>query len=169
MLVQPYQLAARGEFRQVRVPLPDLPRLASLAAPEDENASVAVDLDFERDDQGDCRVRGTAAVEFRPVCGNCGERRPCALAVRIDYRLFRSEARASERGRSIDVMICEAEDVDLADLVEDDLLLAIPDVPCGLDAACPHREPAVRTAASETEGPASPFEVLRTLKRNGET
>lgn len=168
MLVQPYQLAARGESRQVRMPLVECARLAALAAPEDAAAVVTVDLAFERDDQGDCHVTGSAAVALSLRCGNCGQRRPFALDVRIDYRLFRDEARASERGRSIDVMICATEEIELAALVEDDLLLAVPDVPCGLDAACPHREPAMREAAPDAAVGASPFEVLRALKRGRE-
>lgn len=167
MRLNPYQLAAREQKRSQRLRLAELTRLRQAAGPGEDDVPVAIDLVFARDGQGDCHVLGKASVTISVKCGNCAERMPCTLEADVDYRLVRNEARASERARSLDVMHCPDDEIELADLVEDDLLLIVPDVPCGLDSDCPNRSAIRPEAGSEAGARAedgSPFAVLAALK-----
>lgn len=182
VLVNPYQLAAREASRQLRVDVRRMERLAQLARPEaiasasDASPVVRVDLQFRRDEQGDCHVTGEVDVDLVLRCGNCKQWVEHSLRARLDVRLIRTEARATQRARSLDVIHCPEDEVEIETLVEDDLLLVVPDVPCGLAPDCAHRAAAERLkladaaadSPSDPAGPpagASPFAALASLKK----
>lgn len=177
MEVNPYQLAAREASRDVSLDVRGFERLAALVCPDTVSDAAAdtprvdVELRFRRDEQGDCHVTGSASVTLALRCGNCGEWVSTPLAARLDCRLIRAEDRVEQRSRSLDVIHCPDDALAIESLIEDDLLLLVPDVPCGLAPDCVHRAESLPAAmvtdgaqADEPES-SSPFSALAQLRK----
>lgn len=142
-------------------------------------ASVAVRLQFERDEQGFCRVRGDAKAELTLACQRCLLPVAQRVEASIDVAVVRGDAAARQFGKRADVFVAGGDTLDVTALVEDDLLLSLPVDRCQRD-PCPN-EPVLsypppgseaeqdsgQVAAQEqdAEAEASPFAVLEQLKK----
>lgn len=166
-------LVQRGGSWQATVPARAFARFGAAldeAGSESKSAdSVAVALSCRRDEAGRAHVFGTCRLRASVVCSGCAE----AVAVRtetaIDFRIAASDAEA-ERLADVDAVVLDEDRATLAALVEDDLLLALPERGCTDSALCPRAlalaEAQVEDAAqaAQKEGP---FAALAALKRPG--
>jgi uncharacterized protein len=170
--VSPHELARKGGQFSGEIPLAAFPRLKSLVLGD---GSVAVELGFTRDDEGRSRVRGRAAFSPLLQCQRCLEPVVRKLDVAIDLCVVRSEEQAAELAERVDTVLLAGEDVSIVDLVEDDLLLGLPNQVCKAYDACPNRPELNFPAAdaAEEKEPAkqnpfgNPFGVLAGLKNRG--
>ncbi|MEZ5560737.1 MAG: YceD family protein [Pseudomonadales bacterium] len=145
-----------------------LPRLEALV---NAIAGVDVDLSFRRDDDGRHWVTGRATAQLQLACGRCLESFERALDVAFALCLA-TEAEAGELAGEVDVVTVSGDTVAVADIVEDELILALPgrlciEEPCGF--APPFAYPAEPEEAPEQQEnttPDSPFGVLASLKQN---
>ena len=167
------------------------PRLAAAVAGLDE---VRYELEFGRDDQQRTLVQGFAQLRLRLPCHRCLLEQALSLRVAIDSALVLvgegtdKAPRPGEPGYAIgshDVVLIEASEVSLAQLLEDDLLLALPQRVCTA-AACenipplsyPGRDVEGGHSAPDKAGDpsqsgqeptkASPFDILKQLKLSGD-
>lgn len=176
MRLEPWRLAREERDLELDLPLDSFPRLRDLVAGAD--GPVAIRAHFERDDQGRCRVTGSLAVKLRMRCGNCLEVEPFELRTEIDLCVLSGEDQARQHAPQVDPLILGSTGATPAELFEDDLLLALPDRPCGMRTDCPNRPPEVHEAAGAVEQeeetaedrPAHPFAVLAGLgkKQDGD-
>jgi uncharacterized protein len=169
-VVSPYELArTRGQFKG-EIALTAFPRLRSLVLGD---GFVSVDLTFRRDDEGRCLVEGPVLVIVDLECQRCLEpvSRPLELAVCLC--VVASEAQAADVDEALEPFVLSDDDVSIVDLIEDDLLLALPSQVCVAYEECSNRPnlsyPADGIdAADETEPEhPNPFGVLAQLKNRG--
>jgi uncharacterized protein len=160
----------------------DLPRLAEALAEAGGGAQwpARFELEFARDGQRRAVARGRVALSLRLVCQRClGELivpADCALAL----GLVRNDAEADELPESLDPWPV-GESVRPLDLVEDELLLALPQVPMHPPGACtgpaasqpPESAPGSASAPVSSQAPTpgsppapGPFAVLARLKES---
>ena len=102
--------------------------------------TVSADLAFGLDDQGRALVKGRVVAEAALGCHRC----EAVLPKRIDATFTALIAFSEEQADAwdsvapgIDVVVVESPNVNVVELVEDELLLALPDRVCN-DDNCPH-------------------------------
>ena len=167
-------LARHGARVARRLDLNELPRLHALVAGSEgvlvEGVLIDVDLRFHLDDQGSSWVHGTAAVTCELECNRCAETVAFPLRADLELSIQTDPDRASALLPERDVLLVEGAQVSIAEIVEDDLLLALPERLCGgeLCERLPSMDyPALvsREAADTSAQQDNPFAVLERLKR----
>jgi uncharacterized protein len=160
----PYLELARQGARVVRsAQAAGFARLAEIAP---ACTAVDVELTFSLDDDGRPWVAGVAEGSFAPTCQRCLEQRERPLRVTFELCIVRDSALASELASDVDVLEAETDSVTLADVVEDELILGVPERLC-VEQPCPDA-PALSYPADAVEDPEPddhPFAVLSRLKR----
>ena len=164
--VSPHELArTRGRFVG-EIAIDAFPRLRSLVLGD---GFVSVDLRFTRDDKGRSIVEGPVAVSVVLECQRCLEPVRRDVGVNLSLCLVRSDAQAAEID-GIEPFILSDDEVSIVDLIEDDLLLALPSQVCVAYDECPNR-PALSYPADRDGGVddaaqkrPNPFGVLAELK-----
>ncbi|HEY7883435.1 MAG TPA: YceD family protein [Cellvibrionaceae bacterium] len=143
-------------------------RLHDLLA--NDNASAEVVLSFGRDGEGRKVVTGTADANIMLVCQRCLE--PVEVNLRSDIALaiVWSEDQATGLPKYLDPWILDEGAADLYEMIEEELLLALPAVayhaePCVPEALFQSGEP----AAEKTSVERNPFQVLEQLKGSPKT
>jgi len=164
--IDPRKLADRAATLEGEWPLVQFSRLCEQLV--SDAGSVQARLEFGRDEQGLIVMRGNLEVEVQMVCQRCLE--PVLLPVHSEfvYAVLREGASAEGLPKAYDALELGEDPLDLLELVEDELLLALPIVPAHDPDDCQH--PAGFAAAPEPsveEVPRSnPFDVLAQLKRD---
>lgn len=109
-----------------------------------------------------------ASAEVQLVCQRCLQPMPVPLQVQRSFLFVRDEATAEQLDEEMedDVLVLPRQ-LDLLELLEDELILALPLVP--RHEACPQPLPMVAgTAEPASEGPEPhPFAALAALKKSG--
>jgi uncharacterized protein len=149
----------------------DLPRLAgalsSCGGVADWPARYV--LRFGRDGDGRAVALGRAVLTIRPICQRCLGEVAILLDAPIAVGLVRDETQSEALPDHLDPVAVEEGRIRPLDLVEDELLLAIPQVPMHPWGACreAHRRAADPDADQGAEAPnrENPFAVLAGLKR----
>ena len=144
-------------------------RLLEIAGNPQGAAEVA--LSFAIDGQGIPNVRGQISAELELTCQRCLERMRMPIAVTICLGIVGSEDEAKRLPERYDPLMVHGEQVFIAEMVEDEILLALP--------AIPRHDPAECAAAASTkkvrqdgagefdEKSANPFGILAKLKTGG--
>lgn len=161
--VDPSRLAAQGVRLSGVVPLSQLERLRPLLH-EAEGLATA-ELAFAADGKGGVSVAGQITCDLTLVCQRCGS----PLVVQVDTPLHVGLVQSSDESAAlpedIEPFLLEEGKLHPADLVEDELLLALPIVPrhdydCSPEALLDAQD----SVASPQE--ANPFAVLDRLRKN---
>jgi uncharacterized protein len=168
--VSPHELARKRGLFTGEIPIAAFPRLSPLVLAD---TTVSVSLAFARDDEGRTRVEGRAAWVPTLQCQRCLEPVERALNVPIDLCVVTTDAQAADVAGELDAFVLTEDAVSIVELIEDDLLLALPIQVCEAYEECPRRPELAYPAddengARETE-PArpNPFGVLAGLKNRG--
>jgi uncharacterized protein len=147
------------------VPIKAFPRLAQTLS--DCAGSVETDIRVSRASSGVPLVEGSLRGTFWRECQRCLE--PVSVDVAVDLRLAITAVGGEELApQGFEPWQSEASDITLRDLLEDELLLALPMVPRHDDETrCGRLAERLRSGGQE-DLPASenPFAVLRRLKRD---
>lgn len=155
------QVTARRVY-EGRVPLASLKRLASLLL--DPDGDVVFELEFDRDALGTAYIGLKVDSELPLLCQRTLER--FLLPVRIDQRmgLIRDEAEEAGLPPGYEAYLVDASgDLRALDLIEDELILAIPVVPIMPGTEAVDREWGEGRPAGVPQKP-NPFAVLAALK-----
>lgn len=158
------QVTARRGY-DGRVPLASLQRLAGLLVEPEGDATFS--LEFDRDSLGVAYVGLTVEAGLPLLCQRTLER--FVLPVRIDQRmgLIRSEAEESALPPGYEpLLVDESGELRTLDLVEDELILAVPVVPVmpGTEAVEQEWGSGPATPDEAPERP-NPFAALASLKK----
>ena len=154
--IDPIRLADEGVRLQGELSDSDMPRLREFSAPGSRPAAVAVDLQFERAAQGVRRMQGTIHACVEMVCQRCLKPLVVEVIAQPFLTLLQSDA-ATDDGESLQVTA----PIKLRELVEDELLLAMPMIPMHAEAGCASLTKA--GSVPVTEGKENPFAVLQKL------
>ena len=110
----------------------DFPRYGQLGR---SGGNVEFRLGFAFDEQGLAIVKGEVRNQISLVCQRCLEEVPHNLVARIELAIVASEEHASELEK-LDSVVVEDDTVALVDLLEDDLILSVPEQVCPDPEAC---------------------------------
>ncbi len=159
-LADPIRLCAGGSKFSGTLALADFDRLRpSLVSDEGE---VSFTVEFEREAGGINAVRGTADTTLKLLCQRCA--RPFDLPVHAKWQLgaVSSLAEADRLPEEYEPLLVGEEPTRLRDVLEDELLLAVPQVPRHPESEACQPDP---SGDDEQEtGRDSPFAVLDELR-----
>lgn len=163
--VRPEKVAAAKKQFSGGVALGSLDRLEGLIVAPKPGDVVSFDVSFAHDGQG--HIVADISVDAC-VCLVC-QRTLVPFVYRINGQsrvgVVRTETEAEELPADYEPLICEADDLPIARLVEEEILLALPLVPIDPQAPQP-TETAVEQEELVKEPTHRPFEVLAELKKN---
>ncbi len=151
----------RGELA-----LSDMPRLAGLLANAD--GVVDVSLEFGIDEVGIRFMRGTLVAELQPLCQRCLEPMTVTVNTEVAFGLVEHDHQVEQLPMQYEALLVTDVPMRLAELIEDELMLSLPQVPMHDEAQCPARDWLPGQGddeQDETERTANPFAVLADLKR----
>jgi len=164
--IEPLVLAAKGRTLSGSLPLSRLNRLDQLLI--EAKGAAEVSLHFTRDEAGQPCVVGHATATLQLECQRCMQ--AMAWPVRVDFRLgiVTSPGAAEQLPDEYDPLLVTGEGISVADIVEDELILALPIVAMHETHECPAQEmllglKAEAAAVTEKE---NPFAVLAQLKKD---
>ncbi len=161
--VDPRKLAERETELKGQIELQSMPELCSLLVDSDGYADV--ELRFALDEQKLRTVTGHARAEVRQECQRCLEPVSVELEAEFNLAVVLNEEQAKNLPRYYDPLLIE-DDVVLASLVEEELILSLP-------AVAYHEDCSIQTAFGEVDVPDeveqvkhdNPFSVLANLKK----
>ncbi|MCW9025508.1 MAG: YceD family protein [Gammaproteobacteria bacterium] len=170
--VDPFRFAREGVILDVTIPQQQMKRLQELLT--HSNNEVSAELEFGVDFLGTHFLRGHLVTQVELICQRCLE----SMHLDLDINLSLGFAGNAEKAESIptdyDAIIVDNAKIVLLDLLEDELLLALPQIPRHTQETCSTQvgnEPPeqVEETLSEPERE-NPFAVLASLKKseNGE-
>ena len=161
--VRPYELGAREAVLKARIPLESFERLTALLLSGD--GELAVVAQFALDEHRRCRISGEVAGTVRLNCQGCAEDMDYELRHEIVTTLVRSDDEAKALMPATDVLVVEEDEISLVEILEDELILTLPEVVCGRFDTCPNRPRLAYGAAEELAE--SPFSGLSDLMKAG--
>jgi len=157
-----YAAAEAGRVLRGRIELARLVRaLPLLESPEGELVAM---LEFGRDEDGTHYVAGTVQGKLVLLCQRCLE--PMEYPLDVTFRLGLVHSQEQSRGLSdrYDPLLISGEPASLAEVLTDEVLLALPIVPLHSGAnTC--RPPATDYQAPADSQRENPFAVLAQLKQ----
>jgi uncharacterized protein len=162
--LDPWRAAGNGSVFAGRLPLSSFPRLRGILL--DEAGDVTFRIAFSRDEERRAVVRCKVDAVLRLRCQRCLE----ALAHQVATDTFLALVSGMDEERQLperyDPLLVDDTPIRLGELIEDELLLALPLIPmhdpgdCGTKVLGAHRPQA-------PTGVAGPFAALAELKREG--
>lgn len=162
----PQQIDARrfaelGRRLEGEVSLQDCPRLSQ--AVRAGEGPISVSLDFEKQSGGQSVVSGNIHGRVVLDCQRCLEPVSIDLQCEVSLGIVDSEAEAEVLPDDLDPLV-SGDEIDLVELIEDELLLALPIVPVHDQCDPPA---ALSGEGHDTELPEreNPFAVLASLKK----
>lgn len=161
--IDPMRLAAKGDCLQGRLQIASMQRLSSLV--HDTSGNVEVELQFDRDESQRSILKIHLQTTLGMICMRCGQPMSLAINTRSTLGLISDEADAEELPEGYEPLVVAPEPMTLIDIVEDELLLALPIVAMHEDSQCHTewiQEDEVVSSSDTTKE--NPFAVLADLK-----
>ena len=158
--VEPFKWADRGAEVDVTVPLKSFTRL--LGGALSVEGVVTVRCDFARDAQGRAWLSGTAAATVSLTCQRCLEAVQVELDADFRLALVGDEAEAEALPEEDDYLVVGDDSLVLQEVVEDELILALPLAPTHDDCELAYVSDAAESASEEKRE--NPFQVLAAIK-----
>ncbi|HHC72966.1 MAG TPA: hypothetical protein ENK54_08715 [Thiotrichales bacterium] len=160
-------------FAQERVEMQGeiaLSRLSRLVTQLRGEGEALVRLRFGVDERGQSFVTGELEAAVELTCQRCLQ--PVSVPLEVDFRLgmVKDDAQARGLDEGYEPVLLQGPTLSLHEIVEDELLLALPPVPRHPTGECPAGEGTLRFGElpEPDEETDNPFAVLRGLKGRGE-
>lgn len=163
--IAPFRLARQGQILSGKLELAKMKRLAE--ALSENEGEVGVELHFGVDEQGTCYARGHLNTRVKMICQRCMQ--PVTLPIDSEVALgfVSSDDQARNLGPEYEPCMVGNDPLALAELVEDELILALPIVALHEESSCaPILEQLQHEAeaSDQTQDKPNPFAVLSELK-----
>src|SRR5690554_5609456 len=163
--IEPYRLVARGESLNGLMALDLFERLAAEVGPQTGDCQIWLDVAI--DTQGRREIRGRLEAELQLPCRRCLAPIPQRIESEFLLGLVTSDALAAELPHTHEPALVENEQLNLLEVVEDELILSLPQVVYHDESQCGVSRDQLSSgeeAVSNEPAPVSPFAVLRQLK-----
>ena len=164
--IDPVAFADRQRQLQGEIPLNKLNRLSDVLT--DDNGSVKIELSFDR--QGRVPViSGHLKTKLKVICQNCLKPMDLSVEENVNLGIVLNLEQADLLATDLDPLLLEEERISLNQIIEDELLLALPAFPRHQD-PCLNESASTPTIAESEPEPQStnPFAVLAQLKNTGD-
>ncbi len=149
-----------------RLPVNGFSRLAEKLA---ANAGdVAIDFAFEKKGRV-ATVQGHIKAELSLVCQNCLKNLSWTLDIPVNLGVVSSDEQANRLAEEFDPLWLEGDTVALKDIVEDEILLALPDFPRHAHECLVKQKAQAKTPEDSTISSDNPFSILAQLKNTGDS
>lgn len=162
--VDPWHLASLGKEFSGRIELARLPRLAGVLRRSSGHADF--ELDFGRDGEKRIHITGRVQAHLVLECQRCLGRMNQVVDIDVNLAVIERQEEAALLPEDVDPVLAEDGQIGLKDLIEDELLLAIPQVPRHAPAQCGVESDSMKSGIEQeaTLADSSPFSVLEGLK-----
>jgi uncharacterized protein len=168
--IDPFRLSESRSVLEGTVPLKQFRRLRPLLV--DDTGVITIVLDFDIDELGVPCVTGSIKADLGLVCQRCLERYDFPVDQKISLAWIRSEKEAEDLPLRYEPYLVETNPLILNDVIEDELLLALPQIPMHAESECvatkwinkPGDKSSEQRADNEA-GEENPFSILANLKR----
>lgn len=162
-LINPWRLADAGTSVRGDIPVSSMARLTSLL--QNDSGSATYELLFARDEQSQPVITGRVVAEVQVICQRCLEPMSLKLASEVAIGVVDSAEAAS--AWETDAVVVEDDQLSVAGLVEDELILVLAPAPVHAAGEC--RPPGYAGAAGPdgAESGDGPFAALAELKSPG--
>ncbi len=158
------ELAQRGARVERVLGGEDLPRFSQVV---EGDIAVEVALTFSRDEASRPCVQGSFRARSDMLCRRCSEVLPHELTGDFELTIVGDDATASMLGGEHDVLLAESEMLEAAEILEDELLMCMPDQLCP-HGACERLLPSDFPPSEAESAPAAerenPFAAIARLK-----
>lgn len=165
--LDPWRYADLGKTFSGAIRLDSLPRLSRCLL--DAGGDVRFDLRFARDAERRAVLTGRLSTELALECQRCLEAVIMPLAVDVAVAFVEGIDQAGRLPDALDPCLVEEGEVSFRDLLEDELLLLLPQVAMHQAGACESRltsRSGVAPVVKEERSSINPFAVLAELKRD---
>ena len=166
VLIDPVNFAERGKRLSGAIEISELTRLSDMLL--DNSGVVEIDVSFDKEGRLST-IQGEIKANLIVECQSCLKQFVLPISRNFKLGLVSSLEQADRLASDCEPLILENEKISLNELVEDELLLALPDFPRH-DYQCVERgevEPAV-SDIDEQLTTNNPFSVLAKLKNTGD-
>ena len=158
-MVEPWGLAEAGRSFHGRVPVNGLLRLAPMLSNSSGELDVA--LTFGIDERRIAVVSGNIAGNLSLICQRCLDSMDCPLKLNLQLGIVHNENQLDQLPEGYEPLQITGEPISVAELIEDEILLALPAIPTHADNQ--HCETGYRNQ-TQSETRKNPFAVLEQLK-----
>jgi uncharacterized protein len=165
--LDPWRFADQGREVEGSIPLESMPRLSACLL--DVAGEAGFSLRFERDAQRRATLKGTIRADLILECQRCLEAMKLPVSTGTAVAFVEGQDQAAQLPESLDPCLVEEGQVHFRDLIEDELLLALPQVAMHDLAVCPAASPESADEKPAEQGEQqdkNPFAVLAELKRD---
>lgn len=148
------------------VPLEKLTRLRGVI--QEEVGEIAVKIHCKNDEQGLVVIRGSLSTHVTVTCQRCNDDLGLDLVQDFVYSPIGLDAESDDLPEGYDeVALDENGEINVFELIEDELILAVPLVPTHNEASCNYSaEPASFGVLKAEDDKPNPFDILKQLKKD---
>ncbi len=133
--IDPIEYMQQSQALEGAVSSDQLSRLSKLLDRPDQ--TVKFDLTFGQDQQGRCIVKCHVLANLQVACQRCGQPLELAVDVQSTLCVVTSDDQAKSLPVGYDPLVTGGNEVLLLNIIEDELLLAIPMIPRHEEEKCP--------------------------------
>ncbi|NOX93442.1 MAG: hypothetical protein GXP18_13605 [Gammaproteobacteria bacterium] len=170
--IEPLALAARGRTLEGRLPISSLPRLLPLLATDEQSSTEQGDveylLEFGVDEGKSPRITGWVKATLPLMCQRCMETMGFPVLTRTRLGIVSSRAAAQQLPECYDPLLVLDAEITVASIIEDELILALPQVAVHNDEECPQGEAFLNIGDGQEDATTmrreNPFAVLSRLR-----
>lgn len=172
--IDPLHLADKRGALKGQIPLDNLKRLADLLF--DDSGAVSVELFFQREGRL-ATIDGRLDAVLQLRCQNCLGALAWPVSAAVKLGVVTSIAQADKLPEAYEPLVLEGETLLLSDIVEDEILLALPIFPKHQHACLDVSHFSLSASVNEAETRAddkpssreNPFSILANLKNTGDS
>ena len=178
-IIEPFELATQRRTLEGRLSVSTLPRLIQSLSTDDaeeiDRYHVDYALDFGVDEGGVPRVTGTVQTALPIECQRCMESMEFPVSLNIQLALVKSRESAKQLPENYDpLLVSQDTEISVESIIEDELILALPQVAMHEIKDCPKGESFRNTGDGAAESGSAPqrknpFAMLAQLKTSQST
>lgn len=171
--IDSFRMAEAGRLFDGEYSLAELDRMHDSLL--DSSGKVAVSLEFGIDAEGIRYMKGRLQTEVTLECQRCLQAMKAPIDANFALGLVRNMEKAEQLPSHYEPLLVESDELFLRDVIEDELLLALPIVAMHDKAECIDVNQQLEDAAQHNDDDsgeskkANPFAALAALKSNGNT
>lgn len=133
--VDPYDCLRRRAVFEGVLTSAELPRLAPLLSAVSDN--IVFRIAFDSDDGRRCVIDCSVTADLPLICQHCGQEMKFPIKSHSMLVIVKTDQQANELGEAYDpLLLMDEGTILLRDMIEDELLLAIPMVPRHINEDC---------------------------------
>lgn len=165
--IDPWKLAADKATLAGTIPLRHMPRLTTLLSTSEGQVTVSMTGNIDGQKVPFLAGRIETAVEI--ICQRCLAVMPFPVAVEFCLGLIRSDAQAAHLSQEYDPLVVTEERISLLEVVEDELILALPLVPRHPEISQCEVSGLMTAEKTPLEKKTNPFAMLSTLLKDSKS